>query len=139
MAFHLDEFLPYRLSVAAQQVSRRFAALYAAEAGLSVAEWRVLAHLDHSGTVSIRDIHARVNLDKSVVSRAATRLEAEGHLHKTGSSADRRLIELRLTPKGRSLMGRLRPMARDFNAALMAELGPDGPGLIAALDRLTRP
>ena len=50
MAFHLDDFLPYRLAVAAQQVSRRFARLYAAEAGLTIPEWRVLvAKSDHAG------------------------------------------------------------------------------------------
>ena len=54
MTFHLDEFLPYRLSVAASQISRRFAARYAKEAGLTIPEWRVLAHLDHSGAVSVR-------------------------------------------------------------------------------------
>ena len=67
MSFDLDTFLPYRLSVAANQVSRRFAARYAAEAGLSIPEWRVLAHLSRSGAVSVRDITARVNLDKSIV------------------------------------------------------------------------
>ena len=75
MAFLLNEFLPYRLSVAAPEVSRQFAARYAAEAGLTIPEWRVLAHLAHSGTVSVRDITLKVNLDKSIVSRAATRLE----------------------------------------------------------------
>ena len=34
MSFDLDGFLPYRLSVAASRISRRFAALYGAEAGL---------------------------------------------------------------------------------------------------------
>ena len=64
MSFDLDAFLPYRLAVAAHQVSRRFAARYAAEAGLGIPEWRVLAHLSGSGAVSVRDITARVNLDK---------------------------------------------------------------------------
>ncbi|MGR3199175.1 MAG: MarR family transcriptional regulator, partial [Paracoccus sp. (in: a-proteobacteria)] len=74
MSFDLDGFLPYQLSVAATKISRRFAALYRAEAGLTIPEWRVLAHLDRSGRVSVRDITARVHLDKSMVSRAATRL-----------------------------------------------------------------
>ena len=42
MSFDLDGFLPYRLSVAASRISRRFAALYGAEAGLSIPEWRVV-------------------------------------------------------------------------------------------------
>ncbi|MCT4331414.1 MarR family winged helix-turn-helix transcriptional regulator [Paracoccus sp. YLB-12] len=134
MTFHLDEFLPYRLSVAASQISRRFAARYAKEAGLTIPEWRVLAHLDHSGAVSVRDIHARVNLDKSMVSRAASRLEKAGFLRKSGHDTDRRLIVMELTPAGRDLMARLGQVATGFQAELLSELGEDA----AALDRALR-
>ncbi len=136
MPFELDGFLPYRLSVAAAQISRRFAALYGAEAGLSIPEWRVLAHLDRSGAVSVRDIHLRVHLDKSVVSRAATRLEEAGLLYKSEHRTDRRLIVLELTPSGQALMRRLGRIARDFQARLAQELGDDGPALERALSRL---
>ena len=136
MPFELDGFLPYRLSVAATQISRRFAALYGAEAGLSIPEWRVLAHLDRSGAVSVRDIHLRVHLDKSVVSRAATRLEEAGLLRKSEHRTDRRLIVLELTPSGQALMRRLGRIARDFQAQLAQELGDDGPALERALSRL---
>ena len=97
MSFDLDGFLPYRLSVAANRISRRFAALHQARTGLSIPEWRVLAHLDRSGAVSVRDITARVYLDKSIVSRAAARLEQAGLLCKSGHDADRRLVTLELT------------------------------------------
>jgi len=136
MPFHLDDFLPYRLSVAATRISRRFAALYEAEAGLTIPEWRVLAHLDHSGSVSVRDIHARVNLDKSMVSRAATRLQEAGLVRKSDHSTDRRLVALELTPDGLVLMQRLGRIAEDFQAELLAELGEDAVGLSKALDRL---
>ncbi|MCF3973853.1 MarR family winged helix-turn-helix transcriptional regulator [Paracoccus salsus] len=136
MTFHLDQFLPYRLSVAAAQTSRRFAALYEAEAGLTIPEWRVLAHLAHSGAVSVRDIHARVNLDKSVVSRAASRLEGAGMVCKSGHDRDRRLVALQLTRDGRALMERLGRIADAFQAELLADLGEDGPRLQAALERL---
>ncbi len=136
MSFDLEQFLPYRLSVAAAQVSRRFAALYGAEAGLTVPEWRVLAHLHKSGPVSVRDITARVNLEKSIVSRAASRLEQEGLVRKSGHEGDRRLIALELTHKGRDLMRRLGPIAQDFQMQLTAELGPDAERLQRALTRL---
>ncbi len=136
MSFDLDGFLPYRLSVAAARISRRFAGLYGPEAGLTIPEWRVLAHLDRSGAVSVRDIHARVHLDKSMVSRAASRLEESGLVRKSGHDTDRRLITLELTDQGRALMRRLGRIAAGFQAALIAELGPDEAG---ALDRaLTR-
>ena len=138
MSFDLDQFLPYRLSVAAAQLSRRFAARYAAEAGLSIPEWRVLAHLAHSGAVSVRDINARVNLDKSVVSRAAARLEQAGWVRKSANDADRRLVVLELTPEGQALMTRLGRIAEDFQAELLAELGRDAAALRRALDGIIR-
>lgn len=130
--FQLDDFLPYRLSVAATRISRRFAARYAAEAGLTMPEWRVMAHLSQSDAVSVRDIHARVNLDKSMVSRAASRLGDAGLLSKTDHKNDRRLIVLELTPAGRALMERLGRSAQRFQVDLIAELGDDA----AALDRI---
>ncbi|ALA18987.1 MULTISPECIES: MarR family winged helix-turn-helix transcriptional regulator [unclassified Chelatococcus] len=136
MSFDLEGFLPYRLSVAAAQVSRRFAALYGAEAGLTIPEWRVLAHLNRSGAVSVRDINVRVNLDKSIVSRAASRLEQAGLVRKSGHAGDGRLIALELTPEGQELMGRLGRIAEAFQAELLAELGPEAAGLDRALDRL---
>ena len=139
MSFDLDGFLPYRLSVAASRISRRFAALYGAEAGLSIPEWRVLAHLDRSGAVSVRDINARVHLDKSIVSRAASRLEAAGLLRKSGHDTDRRLVTLELTDQGRALMRRMGRIAGAFQADLLAELGPEADAFDRALTRLIGP
>lgn len=135
-SFDLDTFLPYRLSRAAARVSRRFEALYAEETGLSVSEWRVLAHLLQAGPVSVRDIHVRVDLEKSRVSRAASRLEAAGLVAKLDNPDDGRLVALSLTEEGRKLMKRLGRIADDFQSALLRELGPEADGLQAGLDRL---
>lgn len=139
MSFDLDAFLPYRLAVAATQVSRRFAARYEAQAGLSIPEWRVLAHLSRSGAVSVRDITARVNLDKSIVSRAAARLEGAGYLRKSGHGTDQRLVVLDLTDSGRALMDQLGCIADAFQAELLAELGDDAPAFRRALLKLGGP
>lgn len=139
MPFHLDQFLPYRLSVAATEISRRFAARYAAEAGLSIPEWRVLAHLGHSGAVSVRDITQRVHLDKSVVSRAASRLQEAGLVAKSDHGGDRRLIVLELTPQGQELMERLSAIADGFQNELRALLGEDAQAFERGLVRITGP
>jgi len=139
MSFLLDEFLPYRLSVVAARVSRRFAALYEAESGISSPEWRVLAHLAQVGPVSVRDIFARVDMDKSKVSRAAARLEEAGLVQKTGDPQDRRLVALTLTGAGERLMARLGEIANAFQQELLFELGPDAAGLDRALERLAQP
>ena len=131
--FDLNAFLPYRLNAAAARVSRAFAEHYREEFGISIAEWRVLAHLHHAGPVSVRDIEARTEMEKSKVSRAATRLEEAGYVAKAVNDADRRLVELTLTPQGRALVGRLLPVAIRFQAEMLARLGPRAEGLSAAL------
>ena len=80
--FDLEEFLPYQLAVLAERVSQGFADLYRERYDLSVAEWRVVAHLGQSGMVSVREIHLRAMLGKSQVSRAATKLERNGYITK---------------------------------------------------------
>ena len=109
-------------------MSRRFAALYEAESGISSPEWRVLAHLAQVGPVSVRDIYARVDMDKSKVSRAAARLEEAGLVQKTGDPQDRRLVALTLTGAGERLMARLGEIANAFQQELLFELGPDAAG-----------
>lgn len=120
--FHLDDFLPYRLAVAAARVSRDFAKIYEAEFGLSIPEWRVIAHLGQAEAVSVREIHARVDMDKSRVSRAAARLETAGYVAKTANPADRRLVSLTLTPEGRALLDAIKPRAREYEAELLARM-----------------
>lgn len=130
--FELDRFLPYRLSVLASRVSRGFAERYRSRFGLSVAEWRVMAHLSQADSVSVRDIHLRADLEKSKASRAAARLEAAGLVEKRAGDADKRLVALSLTRRGRAVMAELIPLARGYEAELMERLAPDER---AALDR----
>jgi DNA-binding MarR family transcriptional regulator len=136
MTFDLSDFLPYQLAVAASRVSRAFAERYRAEFGLSIPEWRVLAHLAQSDAVSVREIHARVDMDKSKVSRAAAKLESAGLVEKRESPVDRRLLDMRLTAEGQALMDRIRPIADDFQAELVAKLADEAPAFRTALSRL---
>lgn len=134
--FDLTAFLPYRINAAASRISRAFADRYREEFGISIPEWRVLAHLHHAGDVSVRDIEARVDMEKSKVSRAASRLEQAGYITKAVNEADRRLLALRLTPEGQALVARLIPVAMQFQDEMLVQLGPLAEGLDAALARL---
>jgi DNA-binding MarR family transcriptional regulator len=137
-SFDLSRFLPYQLSVAAARVSKGFALLYQAEFGLSIPEWRVLAHLSQAGTVSVREIQARVDMDKSKVSRAAARLEAAGLVEKRTHDTDKRLLDMQLTDAGRALMARIEPIARRYEDAVIAELGLNAAPMRAALETLIK-
>ncbi len=134
--FVLEDFLPYQLAVAADRVSRDFARAYQERFGISIPEWRVLAHLSQSDAVSVREIHARVGMDKSKVSRAASRLESAGYVTKRTNAEDRRLVELSLTATGRAMMEELAPLAKAYEAAVMAELGAEAGSFRSALGAL---
>lgn len=134
--FDLDSFLPYQLAVVAARISRDFATIYRDRFGLSIPEWRVIAHLGKSGSVSVREIHRRVDMDKSKVSRAAARLEENGLVTKAVNPSDRRLVSLELTEAGRQLVAEISPLARQFEAGVLARLGDDGPAFQEVLSRL---
>jgi DNA-binding MarR family transcriptional regulator len=136
--FDLMRFTPYRLAVAAQKLSEGLARQYRSRFGISIPEWRVLVHLLQADDVSVRDIELRVAMEKSKVSRAASRLETAGYIVKRTNEADRRLLHLALTPKGRALMAELLPLAMAFQAQIAAQLGPALAGLETGLDRLLK-
>lgn len=135
-AFDLAGFLPYQLATAAAQVSRAFAERYRADFGLTIPEWRVLAHLAAAEAVSVREIQARVDLDKSVVSRAVARLTKAGLAAKDDHPTDGRLLDIRLTDEGRALFARIVPVAEAYQADLLARLGTEAAPFRRGLQRL---
>ena len=136
MSFLLSQFLPYQLAVAAAHVSREFSTRYRREFGLSIPAWRVLAHIAAEDGVSVREIQARVDMDKTKVSRAAARLEQSGLIEKRAHSADRRLLDMRLTAQGAEVFARLAPIADAYQAELLTSLGADAGSFRKALATL---
>jgi len=134
--FNLDDFLPYQLSELSRRVSAGFSRHYRDTYGISVAEWRVMAHLSQQEAVSVREIHRRVGMDKPKVSRAATRLEAAGYVTKVVNPQDRRLVELSLTRQGRDLIETLAPIASAYQARLMSALGDGAEEFVATIGAL---
>ena len=134
--FDLAGFSPYRLTVAAQRLSDAFARQYRDQFGISNPEWRVLVHISQSDGTSVRDIEARVAMEKSKVSRAAKRLEQAGYISKKINETDRRLLHLHLTSKGQSLMTDLLPLADRFQQEIENHLGEAFAGLEAGLDKI---
>jgi DNA-binding MarR family transcriptional regulator len=114
----LSEFLPYRISVAAESVSRAFAARYEAEFGLTIPEWRVMAILGEGEPLSTQAVIARTEMDRVKVSRAVIRLADKRLIARTPHPEDQRAQLLRLAPRGQVLYRRIVPRAH----ALQAEL-----------------
>jgi DNA-binding MarR family transcriptional regulator len=120
--FELGEFVPYLTSALADRLSAGLAGVYAARFGITNAEWRVLAHLAANARVSVREIYARVSMDKVKVSRAAARLEQAGLILKQINKADQRLVELQLSARGRALFARIAPLALAYEDEALSSL-----------------
>jgi DNA-binding MarR family transcriptional regulator len=132
---HLENFLPYRLSVLSNTVSGAIAAAYFAHFGLSIPEWRVMAVLAANPGLSAAEVTARTAMDKVAVSRAVAALLAAGRLRRTMAKSDRRRTHLELTPAGVKVYAQVVPMALDYERHLVAPLSARDR---ATLDRILR-
>jgi DNA-binding MarR family transcriptional regulator len=132
---HLDQFLPYRLSVLSNTVSSAIAAAYFRNFGLSIPEWRVMAVLAASPDLSAAEVTARTAMDKVAVSRAVAALLAAGRVRRTTARTDRRRTQLALTAAGIRVYADVVPMALEYERALVAPLSRRDR---AHLDRLLR-
>ena len=121
----LDRFLPYRLSVLANRISRALARRYAEQFGLSIPEWRVVAVLAGRQPLSSNVVCERTSMDKAKVSRAVAGLLRKGLITRTPNAHDQRLVVLRLTPAGTATYRRIEPLALEFERQLLAGLDAD--------------
>lgn len=121
-ALDLDRFLPYRLSVLANRVSRALAARYEARFGLTIPEWRVLAVLGRDGRLSVVGIAARTSMDKVKVSRAVGALERRGLVVRERDPDDRRVTWIEQTAAGRRVYAAVAALAVDWQERWLAEL-----------------
>src|SRR5262249_32630212 len=65
------DYLPYRLSVASNEVSRLIARAYEDRFGITIPQWRILANLGERGPLTPLEIGRCTVMDKVTVSRAA--------------------------------------------------------------------
>jgi DNA-binding MarR family transcriptional regulator len=120
--FDLEKFLPYRLSVAANRVSRRFAERYGRRFGLTIPEWRVMAVLGRYGRLAAREVTARTAMDKVKVSRAVQALTARCMLARAVDDEDARVQWLALTEAGRTVHDAIVPLAGELEAEVLEGL-----------------
>lgn len=129
----LEAFLPYRLATLSNRVSRAIAALYSERFGISIPEWRVMAVLGERPEISARAVAERTAMDKVAVSRAVRRLLAKGFLERHFAPDDRRRSVLALSAAGRRVYGEVVPLARAFEARLLAALTREERAILSLL------
>jgi DNA-binding MarR family transcriptional regulator len=120
--FDLERFLPFRLSVLGNRVTRAVARAYGPRFQMSAPEWRTLAVLGRYGAMSAQDVGERTAMDKVRVSRAVTRLAGRCCLTRRTDPRDRRRAILDLTEQGRAIYEDIVPLALAVEAELVADL-----------------
>ncbi|MCY1077537.1 MarR family winged helix-turn-helix transcriptional regulator [Archangium lansingense] len=118
----LDEFLPYRLSLASNAVSQVIARAYEEHFGLKMHEWRVVTVLAQNGELTQQEIVGRTKMDKVTVSRAAQVLERRKFLRRVTNADDGRSLRLSLTAEGQKLYARVVPAALELEAEVLKGL-----------------
>jgi DNA-binding MarR family transcriptional regulator len=133
----LDQFLPYRLSLASNLVSDTVATTYEAAFGLRIPEWRLVAVIAETDAISQFEICRRTRMDKVTVSRAAIALSSRGLVRRAPNPEDQRSHLLALTAVGRELYGRIAPKALAIEAQIFGDFEPDEiRAFVAMLERI---
>lgn len=122
---HLDNFLPYRLSITSNSVSGAIARSYRARFGLKIPEWRIIAVLAHAEPLTQLGIAQATEMDKITVSRAVRVLMDRGLVTRAIGQADARERQVRLSEEGRRLHREIAPLALEAEEHLLAALSPE--------------
>ena len=120
-ALILDDYIPYRLSISSNAVSKLIARAYEDRFGLSIPQWRLMAVLAER-PMTQQQIVLRTAMDKVTVSRAAHGLVTRHLVGRAAHEADGRSHILTLTDQGRALHAEIAPLALAYEAALLSGL-----------------
>ncbi|VXA92806.1 MarR family transcriptional regulator [Luteimonas sp. 9C] len=122
LSLDLEQFLPYRLSVLTNRISRGLADIYSERFGISVTEWRVIAVLGRYPGLSANGVAERTAMDKVAVSRAVARLLERALIEREMHDSDRRRSVLELSEAGHAVYDVIVPLALEYQRSVLAPL-----------------
>src|SRR6266571_8902297 len=115
----MDESINWLLNYAGRLANRQFAAKLQAY-GVTPPQWGAMLCLIEKDGQSLSEIGARALFDGPTMTGIVDRLEAGGLVERRRDSADRRIINLYLTERGRAVMDSLPHIGADTDAVLLA-------------------
>lgn len=135
----LDDFLPYRLSIATNLVTDVIAKAYTKLFKLAVPEWRIIAVIAEADGLTQQAVGLRTRMDKVTVSRATIALAGRGLIVRTRNPSDGRSQLLSLSEEGRKLYRAVVPQARQLERAIFGDIPVEEIRRFCdMLDRITR-
>jgi DNA-binding MarR family transcriptional regulator len=136
-SLELESFLAARINRLARLLNKPTDRDYVLDSGLSMQEWRVLAHLSQISPCLARDLAQHMAIGKAAISRALRRLHKKGLIAIRVSDDDGRASILTVPPAGTRMYEAILPAARERQAALLNALSADEREVLwQALDKL---
>lgn len=133
----LEDFLPYRLSILSNRVSRAIAARYAETFDLTIPEWRIIAVLGRRPDLTAKEVAEATEMDKVAVSRAVAKLVESKRVAARADRDDARRQILSLTAHGENVHARIAPIALASEERLLSSFSTrEREQLDALIDRL---
>jgi DNA-binding MarR family transcriptional regulator len=119
--------------------SRRLTKGIAREVGLTGPQLTVIKLLETFGDLSLSSLSERIRAQNSTVTRIIDRMEREELVVRERSTADRRVVLIKLTPKGKELARSIEVQPMEiFRGALGALAPEDVEHLVRILGKLQR-
>ena len=132
----LDDLLPYLMNRLVSRLNRNLDAKLRRRR-LTFEHWRVLAVLTAHDRSTVSVLAELAVIPQATLSRLLARMGERGLVRRSMSRRDSRLVEVRLTPKGRSLYEEIVPLAvEEYRAAVVGFRPQEIEWLMAAMRRM---
>lgn len=118
----LDDYLPYRLTVATGWVTRVIAGIYEDRFNLNIAQWRVIAVLGDESPMTQQQIAQRSTMDKITTHRAARSL-LDRDIVKVSATVSGRFKFIELTAVGKRIHAEIAPLALELEQKIFERAG----------------
>jgi DNA-binding MarR family transcriptional regulator len=92
--------------------------------GLTNRRWQVLVIVNLIDDARISTITSFCELEKPVASRIVDQMQRDGLVKRKPSKTDLRVVEIKVTAKGRKIYNKLLPLTEKINGILKKNLGP---------------
>lgn len=116
----LERYFPYRLSILSNKISTLIAESYKDRFALSITEWRIMAILGEYPGVSADEISNKTQIEKSLISRAISKLLRRNLIERSLAEDDKRRSEIVLSELGLDVYNEIVPLSLKYEAELMA-------------------
>lgn len=135
---HLDDMLPYLMNRLIARMNQNLADDLR-ESGFTFQDWRVLAVLAVHEGANLTELAEATVIPQPSVSRLAANLAKRGYVARENGKTDSRNVHLFITPTGRAIYDKMRPLAvAEYRAAMKGFSAKEYADLRGALLRMMK-